>query len=146
MHFPLLRLITLLLQQSSADSNTAIVLLISELALHRADGAEPWCCLQQLCLFKTLHWRPGGGGIPPLVLLGLLREQRAYAMGFGLQQLWAEKVPMPASGHGGHLKSESAPLKLQRDATENLILLKKKRKKTTKTHGWCPWNTAPNRV
>ena len=41
MHFPVLRLITLLLQLGSADSNTATVLLIPELALHRAYGAEP---------------------------------------------------------------------------------------------------------
>lgn len=72
-----------------------------------------------------LHRRPGGAGVPPLVLLGLLQEQCAAAVGFGLQWLWAEKAPMPACGHGGRLKSESAPLELQRDATENLILLKK---------------------
>lgn len=61
----------------------------------------------------------------PLLLLGLLQQQRGASAGFGLQQLRAEKAPMPAGSHGGRLKSESAPLELQRDATENLILLKK---------------------
>jgi len=59
-----------------------------------------------------LHQRPSGTGVPPLVLLGLLQEQRAAAVGFGLQQLQAEKAAMSAGGHGGHWKSESAPLGL----------------------------------
>lgn len=99
MHFPLLRVIILRLQLGSADSNTAIVLLIPELALHRADGAESWRCLQQLCLFRMLSRRPGGAGVPPLVLLGLrglgcssLGQRKPQCQPVAMMAIWSQNL------------------------------------------------------
>lgn len=111
-----------LLQLGSADSSTATVLLIAKLALHRADWAEPWRCLQQLGLF----------GVPPPFLPVQLQEQHAAAARFSCRQRKLLCVSWWPFG------VESAPLELQGMQWKPWIIKKKKKKN--------PQNKAPNSV